>query len=250
MLRFLLQSPMEFPPYHHIQTSSRGRLPNYWVRSPFSCLPSMAFCHHWDLTGGRLSSGPHPPKDLTSWAGRNSVVQWIHTGGETVLSGMGYHNGSLLVESDGHYYLYCMLTFDASDECKLIQHRVIKATRAYGQPIELMKSKRLVKWSRQHQHFIPNVFAVGKIKNNHQFSLSPSLTTPSSYRCPNPDNETKKPPRIGRDYVWNSFLAGIFHLQAGDQIYVVLEDISKMKASTTGNLMGAFMIWAVVRVRP
>lgn len=48
---------------------------------------------------------------------------------------------------------------------------------------------------------------------------------------------------MGRDYVWNSFLAGIFHLQAGDQIYVLLDDISKMKAGTTsGNIMGAFMI--------
>lgn len=73
------------------------------------------------------------------------MVQWIHNGGETVLSGMGYRNGSLLVESDGHYYLYSRLTFNASDECTLIQHRVMKVTQAYGQPIELMKSKRLVK---------------------------------------------------------------------------------------------------------
>lgn len=150
---------MRFPPCQHIQTVSRGPLPNCWVRTPFSHLPSTTFRRHCDLADGRLSSGPHPPKGPTSRAGRYSVVQWIHNGGETVLSGMGYRNGSLLVESDGHYYIFCMLTFDASDECKLIQHRVIKATLAYGQPIELMKSKRLVKWPRQLCHLLPHVVA-------------------------------------------------------------------------------------------
>lgn len=157
---------------------------------------------------------------------------------------MGYLNGSLLVESDGHYYLYSSLTFNALDECTLIQHRVMKVTQAYGQPIELMKSKRLVKWPHPLLHFllhlVASFFFCGVQEKISTICLSFSLS--SSYRCQNPDNENKKSTRMGRDYVWNSFLAGIFHLQAGDQIYVLVDDISKMKAATTGNLMGAFMI--------
>ncbi|XP_047434741.1 tumor necrosis factor ligand superfamily member 14-like [Mugil cephalus] len=44
--------------------------------------------------------------------------------------------------------------------------------------------------------------------------------------------------------IWNSFLAGIFHLQRGDKIFVTLEN--KQKAHIVGfteNFMGAFMIF-------
>lgn len=57
---------------------------------------------------------------------------------------MGYNNGRLLVEKDGHYYLYCKVTLNAAEECSLIQHKVMKVTKAYDNAIELMKSKRLV----------------------------------------------------------------------------------------------------------
>lgn len=83
-------------------------------------------------------------KGSSSPVGANKVVQWIHKGGETITYKMGYNNGSLLVEKDGHYYLYSKLTLNAADECSLIQHRVMKVTKAYGHAIELMKSKRFV----------------------------------------------------------------------------------------------------------
>lgn len=76
--------------------------------------------------------------------GANKVVQWIDKGGETFTHKMGYNNGSLLVEMEGHYYLYSKLTLHAADECSLIQHRVMKVTKAYGHAIELMQSKRFV----------------------------------------------------------------------------------------------------------
>ncbi len=79
--------------------------------------------------------------------GENNVVQWLHKGGETITYNMGYNNGRLLVQKDGHYYLYSKVTLNAAEECSLIQHRVMKVTKAYDQPIELMKSKRLVSLS-------------------------------------------------------------------------------------------------------
>ncbi|XP_075903893.1 tumor necrosis factor ligand superfamily member 14 [Nelusetta ayraudi] len=134
----------------------------------------------------------------TPSAERNPVVQWIHEGGDAVLNGMGYHNGSLLVESDGHYYLYSKLTF-SEEECVLIQHRVMKVTQAYGHNIELMKSK--------------------------------------SHRCATNQRERRQ----GGQDLWNSFLAGIFYLHAGDRIFVPLDDISKMRMGTSDRI-GAFMI--------
>ncbi|XP_041789460.1 tumor necrosis factor ligand superfamily member 14-like isoform X2 [Chelmon rostratus] len=134
--------------------------------------------------------------------GENNVVQWVHKGGETITYNMGYNNGRLLVEKDGHYYLYCKVTLNAAEECSLIQHKVMKVTKAYDNAIELMKSK--------------------------------------SFRCRTPKPSTAK--SSGGDDLWNSFLAGIFHLQKGDEIFVTLEDIQKMRPGTTDNLMGAFMI--------
>lgn len=83
-------------------------------------------------------------KGSNSPVGPNKVVQWMHKGGETITYQMGYNNGSLLVEKDGHYYLYSKLTLNAADECSLMQHRVMKVTKAYGHAIELMKSTRFV----------------------------------------------------------------------------------------------------------
>lgn len=77
-------------------------------------------------------------------SGPNNVVQWEHRSGETITSNMGYHNGRLLVEKDGHYYLYSKVTLNAAEECSLIQHKVMKETKAYDQAIELMRSKRFV----------------------------------------------------------------------------------------------------------
>lgn len=56
---------------------------------------------------------------------------------------MGYSNGRLLVHTEGHYYLYSKLTFNVAQACSLVQHKFMKNTKAYGEAIELMKSKRL-----------------------------------------------------------------------------------------------------------
>lgn len=132
-------------------------------------------------------------------AGKGNVVQWEHKFGESVTRHMNYSDGRLLVEIEGHYYLYSKVTLNAED-CSFTQHKVMKATKAYGEPIELLKS--------------------------------------NSNRC-RIMRSTK--PTGGYD-VWNSFLAGIFHLQSGDEIYTTLEDIQKMHQGTTENLMGAFMV--------
>lgn len=76
-----------------------------------------------------------------------NVVQWVHEGGETITRNMDYNNGRLLVQKDGYYYLYSKVTLEISNtamECSVFQHKVMKKTEAYGNPIELMRSKRLV----------------------------------------------------------------------------------------------------------
>lgn len=77
-------------------------------------------------------------------SGPNNVVQWVHTGGETITSNIGYRDGRLLVERDGYYYIYSKVTLNAAEECSLIQHKVMKETKAYDRAIELMRSKRFV----------------------------------------------------------------------------------------------------------
>lgn len=42
--------------------------------------------------------------------------------------------------------------------------------------------------------------------------------------------------------LWNSFLAGIFHLQKGDKIYVKLESRERRHPAPADNMMGAFLI--------
>lgn len=55
---------------------------------------------------------------------------------------MDYKKGRLVVQIEGHYYLFSKLTLNAAKKCSLIQHKVMKKTKAYGDAIELMKSKR------------------------------------------------------------------------------------------------------------
>lgn len=75
--------------------------------------------------------------------GENNVVQWEHKFGEAFTNHMGYSKGQLQVQIEGHYFLYSKVTLNAAEECSLVQHRVMKVTKAYDQAIELMKSKRL-----------------------------------------------------------------------------------------------------------
>lgn len=73
-------------------------------------------------------------------------MQWISEGGDAVTHNMNYNNGRLIVKKEGFYYLYSKVQLNAADDCLLIQHKVIKETTAYGLPIELMKSKRFVRF--------------------------------------------------------------------------------------------------------
>lgn len=63
---------------------------------------------------------------------------------------------------------------------------------------------------------------------------------PLSYHCRTPKPSSAK--ASGGDDLWSSFQAGIFHLHSGDEIFVTLDNIQKMRPGTTENLMGAFMI--------
>ncbi|KAL6110357.1 tnfsf14 [Pungitius sinensis] len=135
--------------------------------------------------------------------GQNNVVLWVNNAGETVTHNMGYKDGQLLVEQEGYYHLYSKLTLQCTEKSCLIQHRVMKKTSAYGNDIELMKSKSVRCWTQ-------------------------SCCSDKASR--------------GED-LWSSFLAGIFHLQSGDRIFVTLENINTLRPGPTENLMGAFMIF-------
>lgn len=122
---------------------------------------------------------------------------------EAITQNMKYDKGHLIIEKEGYYYLYSKVQLNAAEECDLIQHRVMKDTSAYGHPIELMKSK--------------------------------------SFHCWNPKPTTAK--ASGKEDLWNNFLAGIFHLEIGDKIFVTLDKIKKLPPGLTENFMGAFMIF-------
>ncbi|XP_060951507.1 tumor necrosis factor ligand superfamily member 14-like [Limanda limanda] len=132
----------------------------------------------------------------------DNVVQWIHEGGDAITHQMGYDKGRLLVEKEGYYYLYSKVQLNAVLECSLILHKVMKDTSAYGRPIELMRSK--------------------------------------SFRCRTPKLVSVK--ALEGEDLWNSFLAGIFHLERGDKVFVTLESIQKIRPGPADNFMGAFMI--------
>ncbi|XP_075946891.1 tumor necrosis factor ligand superfamily member 14-like [Anarhichas minor] len=64
------------------------------------------------------------------------------------------------------------------------------------------------------------------------------LMRSKSYRC---HTQTRSKASGGQD-LWNSFLAGIFHLRSKDKIYVTLENITEIRPGPADNFMGAFMI--------
>uniref|UniRef100_A0A8C5DBI4 Tumor necrosis factor ligand superfamily member 14-like n=1 Tax=Gouania willdenowi TaxID=441366 RepID=A0A8C5DBI4_GOUWI len=136
--------------------------------------------------------------------GEDNVMQWVKEG-EAITQHMAYDRGRLLVEVEGYYYLYSKVQLNAADECLLIQHKIMKNTTAYGQPIELMKSKSFRCWTQENQ--------------KEMFSQVQDL--------------------------WNNFLGGIFHLQRGDRIYVTLEskENAPLNPGPTENFMGAFMVF-------
>ncbi|XP_049575778.1 tumor necrosis factor ligand superfamily member 14-like [Syngnathus scovelli] len=149
--------------------------------------------------------GPKPFAHLicsSNPVGEKNVVLWVDKDGDAITHQMGYNNGRLLVEKEGYYYLYSKVQINAAEVCSLIQHKVMKDTAAYDQPIELMKSKRTRCWTPK----------------------------PSSVKS------------SGGEDLWDSYLAGIFHLQSGDQIFITLDSIQKLRPGPTENFMGAFMV--------
>ncbi|XP_061843769.1 tumor necrosis factor ligand superfamily member 14-like [Nerophis lumbriciformis] len=134
--------------------------------------------------------------------GEKNVVQWVDKVGDAVTYQMSYSNGRLLVEKEGYYYLYSKVQLNAAETCSLTQHKVMKDTMAYDHSIELMKSKRSRCWTPK----------------------------PSSGRS------------SGGEDLWDSFLAGIFHLQLGDHIFVTVDNIHKLRPGQSENFMGAFMV--------
>ncbi|XP_044046901.1 tumor necrosis factor ligand superfamily member 14-like [Siniperca chuatsi] len=77
------------------------------------------------------------------------------------------------------------------------------------------------------------------MKDTKAYDVSIELMKSKSLRCRLP----KSPKASDGEDLFNSFLAGIFQLQKGDEIFVTLDNIQKMLPGTTDNLMGAFMIF-------
>ncbi|XP_061685159.1 tumor necrosis factor ligand superfamily member 14-like [Syngnathoides biaculeatus] len=149
--------------------------------------------------------GPKPFAHLmcsSNPVGEKNVVQWVDKHGDAVTHQMSYNNGRLFVEKDGYYYLYSKVQINAVEVCSPIEHKVMKDTLAYEQSMELMKSKR-----------------------SHCLTHKRSGVKSS-----------------GDEDIWDSFLAGIFHLRSGDYIFVTLDNIQKLRPGPTKNFMGAFMI--------
>ncbi|XP_034044162.1 lymphotoxin-alpha-like [Thalassophryne amazonica] len=135
----------------------------------------------------------------------DSVVQWDHTSGDAFTHHMGYKNGCLLIEEGGYYYLYSKVHIKAAGECSLVKHKIMKHTTAYDRSIELMSSK--------------------------------------SFHCHTPNTAgTKDEKTTGTEELWDTFLGGVFLLERGDQIFVILEDRRKIHQGPASNFMGAFMI--------
>lgn len=94
-----------------------------------------------DMSGNSVFAPYILTLGCSSPVGDNDVVQWEYKSDEN--HRMGYHNGRLLIEMEGFYYIYSKLTVNAAEECSVVQHKVTKVTKAYGDPIELLQSRRL-----------------------------------------------------------------------------------------------------------
>ncbi|KAM7393922.1 hypothetical protein PAMP_020757 [Pampus punctatissimus] len=77
------------------------------------------------------------------------------------------------------------------------------------------------------------------MKDTMAYEKSIQLMISNSFHCRTSKQSVKGE---GED-LWQSFLAGIFHLHSGDQIFVTLDNIQKMRPGPHENFMGAFMIF-------
>ncbi|XP_069570661.1 tumor necrosis factor ligand superfamily member 14-like [Brachyistius frenatus] len=76
------------------------------------------------------------------------------------------------------------------------------------------------------------------MKNTSAYGHPIELMKSKSFRCWTPKREKASE----MEDLWNSFLAGIYHLESGDKIFVTLDNIQKMRLGLTENFMGAFMV--------
>lgn len=139
-------------------------------------------------------------------SGEDGVVQWEKSN-DGFISNMDYNSSGLVIRTRGFYYLYSKVHFQETENCVIVNHRVIRNTTKYGEPIALMKSKSL------------------NCRNELQ-------------------NQKKKDSNSGVTQLhkemdlWNSFLAGIFELEAGDHVFVTLD----RGLYLADNFFGAFMM--------
>ncbi|XP_017281116.1 tumor necrosis factor ligand superfamily member 14 [Kryptolebias marmoratus] len=138
-------------------------------------------------------------RNSANWV--NNVVQWEKVS-ESETYKMKYEDGQLMIEEEGIYYLYSKVEFNAAKNCEVISHNMMKRTKAYDNPLDLMKSK-----------------------SNRCFR--------SKHSSENNSN--------GED-LKSSFLAGIYRLERGDKIYVTLSNQQNTTLPSNENFMGAFMI--------
>lgn len=117
---------------------------------------------------------------------------------------MGYNNSRLIIQQEGFYYVYSKVEIDVSQETKPIFHKIMKSSNAYM-------------W--------------------HNIELLNSKSVPSSNCC-----QHKGSLNSDVEDIRSSFLAGIFHLQKGDQIFVTLSRIQKLSRGANRNCFGAFLI--------
>uniref|UniRef100_A0AAV2LKT7 THD domain-containing protein n=1 Tax=Knipowitschia caucasica TaxID=637954 RepID=A0AAV2LKT7_KNICA len=123
------------------------------------------------------SDGDHRP--MAHLQGTDGVVQWVRKS-ESFTSHMGYNSSGLQIQKQGFYYVYSKVHLQETDDCVMVNHRVVRNTTHYGLPIELMRAKSL--------------------------------------HCRNERPNQKKWKEDTN--LWNSFLAGIFELEIGDHIFV------------------------------
>lgn len=96
----------------------------------------MAMAATQQKPSAHLSGSTSPKEDtfIIEWNNNNSTATFTYQ--------MDYKNGYLVVLEEGFYYLYSKVNLDVSEECTHVQVKFMKNTKAYKDPIELMRSKR------------------------------------------------------------------------------------------------------------
>uniref|UniRef100_A0A8C6WI80 THD domain-containing protein n=1 Tax=Neogobius melanostomus TaxID=47308 RepID=A0A8C6WI80_9GOBI len=92
----------------------------------------------------------------------DGVVEWVKMD-EGFNNGMDYNTTGLVIKTKGFYYLYSKVHFQKTDNCAMVNHKVIKNTTKYGLPIDLLKSKRY-RGNKEKEKDLWNSFLAGIFK--------------------------------------------------------------------------------------